>query len=72
MVTPIADITSADQVLAMVGYYIYNYLFITKFQLPTNSEWQLLTDIPHICTGELVPLRKSDNDVICSTSHVKR
>jgi len=42
VVTPIANITSADQVLAVVGYYIYNYLFITKFQLPTNSGWQLL------------------------------
>lgn len=66
-----ANITSADQVLAMVGYYIYNYLFITKFQLPTNSERQLLTEVPHTCTGEPVSLRKSDN-IIYSTSHVKR
>lgn len=71
MVTPIANITSADRLLAMVGYYIYNYLFITKFQLPTNLKWQLLTKVPHTRTGEPVPLRKSDN-VMYSTSHVKR
>ena len=71
MVTRIANTTSADQISAMMGYYIYNCLFITKCQVPTNSEWQLLTEVPHTCTGEPVDLRKSDN-VIYSTLHVKK